>query len=65
MLQPDIILEGWLSRRQPSDGTFLLHFSRLAHQGTGHLDSHPLRIALPHSWMNQSGDLRPRSSLGD
>jgi len=27
----------------------------MAHQGTGHLDSHPLLVALPHSWMNQSG----------
>ena len=32
-----------------------LHYSRLAHQGTGHLASHPLLLALPHSWMNQSG----------
>jgi len=32
-----------------------LHHSRLAHQGTGRLASHPLLVALPHSWMNQSG----------
>ena len=32
-----------------------LHHSRLAHQGTGHLASHPVLLALPHSWMNQSG----------
>lgn len=32
-----------------------LHHSSLAQHGTGYLASHPLRIALPHAWMNQSG----------
>ncbi|UCE63112.1 MAG: aminoacyl-tRNA hydrolase [Nitrospirota bacterium] len=45
-----------------------LHHSRLAHQGTGHLASHPLLVALPHSWMNQSGvfvrDLLSESAIG-
>ena len=32
-----------------------LRQSRLACQGTGHLASHPLILAFPFSWMNQSG----------
>ena len=32
-----------------------LHYSKLAYQGTGHLASNLLAVALPHSWMNQSG----------
>ena len=29
--------------------------SMLAHGGSGHLASYPVLVALPHSWMNQSG----------
>ena len=32
-----------------------LRQSSLACQGAGHLDSHPLILAFPFSWMNQSG----------
>ena len=32
-----------------------LHYSKWAYQGNGILASHPLSLALPHSWMNQSG----------
>lgn len=44
-----------------------LHHSRLAHQGAGRFASLPLLVALPHSWMNQSGvfvrDLLSESGL--
>ena len=35
--------------------SFALRDSRLAYQGTGRLGSQSLILALPHSWMNQSG----------
>lgn len=34
-----------------------LHETSLAHQGQGRLDAQPVLLALPHSWMNQSGSV--------
>lgn len=34
-----------------------LHDSSLAYQGKGQLDAKPVLLAIPHSWMNQSGNV--------